>query len=147
MISPMLRARRQPAASHSLQPPFVNFTMARTKQTGRGHGRGGFRLVIGGVAHFTQLFETDKRRVLLLLHQEMEKTGDLQQQLAHAQHRLAATEQRLAEAELRLAAVEQQRAVVAEAERLQLYSSKILAVVKLLVRADSIVSSPPGTAK
>ena len=99
------------------------------------------------MAHFTQLFETDKRRVLLLLEQEMEKTGDLQQQLAHAQHRLAATEQRLAEAELRLAAVEQQRAVVAEAERLQLYSSKILAVVKLLVRADSIVSSPPGTAK
>ena len=115
----MLRARRQPAASHSLQPPFVNCTMARTKQTGR--GRGGFRLVIGGVAHFTQLSETDKRHVLLLLQQEMEKTGDLQQQLAHAQHRLAETKQRLAEAELRLVAVEQQRAVVAEEERPNLF--------------------------
>ena len=108
--------------------------MARTKQTSRGRERGGFRLVIGGVAHFTQLSETDKRRVLLLLQQEMEKTGDLQQQLTHAQHPLAATEQRQAEAELRLAAMEQQRAVVAEAERLQLYPSRILAVVKLQVR-------------
>ena len=71
--------------------------MARTEVTGRGRGRGGFRLVIGGVAQFTHLSETDKRRVLLLLQQEMEKTGDLQQQLTHAQHPLAATEQRLAE--------------------------------------------------
>ena len=112
--------------------------MARTKQTGRGRGRGGFRLVIGGVVHFTHLSEIDKRRVLLFLQQEKEKTGDLQQQLAHAQHRLAAAEQRQAETERRLATVEQQRAVVAEVERLQLYSSRILVVVKLLVRADSI---------
>ena len=95
-------------------------------------------MVIGGVAQFTHLSETDKRRVLLLLQQEKEKTADLQQQLTHAQHRLAAAEQRQAEAERRLATVEQQRAVVAEAQRLQLYSSRILAVVKLLVRADSI---------
>ena len=119
----MLRARRQPVASHSPQPPFVNCTMARTKQTGRGRGRGGSRLVIGGVVHFTHLSEIDKRRVLLFLQQEKEKTGDLQQQLAHAQHRLAAAEQRQAEAELRLAAMEQQQTAVAEAERLQLYSS------------------------
>ena len=112
--------------------------MARTEVTGRGRGRGGFRLVIGGVAQFTHLSETDKRHVLLLLQQEKEKTANLQQQLTHAQHRLAAAEQRQAEAERRLATVEQQRAVVAEAERLQLYSSRILAVVKLLVRADSI---------
>ena len=32
--------------------------MARTKVTGRGRGRGGFRLVIGGVAQFTHLSET-----------------------------------------------------------------------------------------
>ena len=117
----MLRARRQPVASHSPQPPFVNCTMARTKQTGRGRGRGGSRLVIGGVVHFTHLSEIDKRRVLLFLQQEKEKTGDLQQQLAHAQHRLAETKQRLAKAELRLVAVEQQRAVVAEEERPNLF--------------------------
>ena len=43
--------------------------MARTKQTGRGRGRGGLRLVIGGVAHFTHLPEIDKHRILLLLLQ------------------------------------------------------------------------------
>ena len=81
--------------------------MARTKVTGRGRGRGGLRLVIGGVAHFTHLPEIDKRRVLLLLLllQEKEKLANLQQQLAHAQQRLVAAERREAEAKLRLASV------------------------------------------
>ena len=56
---------------------------------GRGRGRGGFRFVIGGAADFTQLSETDKRRLLLLLQQERRKTGELQQKLAVAEQRLA----------------------------------------------------------
>ena len=79
--------------------------MARTKVTGRGRGRGGLRLVIGGVAHFIHLPEIDKPRVLLLLLQEKEKLANLQQQLAHAQQRLVAAERREAEAKLRLASV------------------------------------------
>ena len=64
-------------------------------------------VVIGGLAPLTR---SSKRRLLLLLEQEKEKTLELRQQLVHAQDRVNSVEKRMVEAELRVALLEQTRA-------------------------------------